>query len=139
MKKQMFQLAFLFLMLLFTSCFENVEVDIPTSYDQAAITGVSVYRAAKEGDEEFAKNQAFVSIQSTVELAATEEANTCDIQLQTTEDLTRLKILLTISPAATVIRPLGATIQDFSETKTVKIESPSGKIVKEWTLQVLNP
>jgi hypothetical protein len=139
MKRQCSYLAFLFFTLLMMACAEKVEVDIPESYDKAAITGASVYRAAKEGDKAYSDGLAFTNITATVTLSEEEDANRCTIALATTEDLTQLKVLLTISSAATVIAPLGTAIQDYSVPKTVKIASPSGKVVKEWSIKIENP
>ncbi len=112
--------------LVFCGCKETVNIDIPDNYEKADITGVAVYN-----------NEQIAAITSSYSIAyALKEVV---IILGTTQDLTQLKVSLTISAGATVVQPLGTYIQDFSQPRTVRIVSPGGSVENEWTIIVFNP
>lgn len=106
-------------------CKESVNIDMPENYEKADITGISVYN-----------NQAASVASSTTIAYALKEAV---VVLGTTQDLTNLKLSLTISPGATVVQPLGTNVQDYSLPRTVRIVSPGGSVENEWTIRIINP
>lgn len=110
----------------FSGCKESVNIDIPENYEKADITGVAVYN-----------NEQIAAVTSSYSIAyALKEVV---VILGTTQDLTHLKVSLTISPGATVTQPLGTYIQDFSQPRTVRIVSPGGSVENEWTIIIFNP
>ena len=113
------------LFLLFSSCMEDVNVDIPENIEKADITGVTIYDGSLK----------VIPAGSTINV----EAKTVTIVLNATNDITKLKVSLTISTGATVIEPLGTGYLDFSSPKTVKIASPGKSIINDWTIQISNP
>lgn len=108
-----------------TGCTEDVDIQIPENFEKAEITGVSVY------NEKLAGIGAKVTINN--------EAASVNIVLNSKQDLTRLKVTLTISSGATITKPLGTTVQDYSSPKKVTIQSPGGSIEKEWLIELVNP
>jgi hypothetical protein len=106
-------------------CRETVDIEIPENYEKADITGITVYNAQA------------VSITSSTSIAnALKEVV---VILGTTQDLTNLKVSLTISPGATITQPLETNIQDFSQPRTVRIVSPGGSVENEWSIRIFNP
>ncbi|MDR1610898.1 MAG: hypothetical protein LBS08_05255 [Candidatus Symbiothrix sp.] len=136
MNKKILKYGFLLLICALTGCMEKVEIEIPEDYDAALITGVNVYRASKEGDSEFVKGDPVKPLTSTVEID--NEMKTVITRLTTEEDLTKLKVSLTISSGATIINSFGGQIQDFSQVRTVEIESPSKKVKNTWTIEIIS-
>jgi hypothetical protein len=108
-----------------TGCTEDVDIQIPENFEKAEITGVTVY------------NENLVAIGAKVTINS--EAGSVNIVLNTQQDITRLKVTLTISSGATIIKPLGTMVQDYSSPKMVTIQSPGGKVEKEWLIEVVNP
>jgi PBP1b-binding outer membrane lipoprotein LpoB len=106
-------------------CRESVNIDIPENYEKADITGASVF------NDQAAAVTASVSIAYVLKEVV--------IVLGSSQDVTNLKLTLTISPGATVLQPLGTHIQDFSQPRTVQIASPSGTVITEWTIRIFNP
>ncbi|MDR2805894.1 MAG: hypothetical protein LBB85_09730 [Dysgonamonadaceae bacterium] len=137
MNKRILKYGFLLLICTLASCMEKVEIEIPEDYDTALITGVNVYRASKEGDSEYTNGNPLKTLASTV--VTDNETKTFVATLTTTEDLTQLKVTLTISSGATIINPLGGQIQDFSQPRTVEIESPGKTVKNTWTIEIVNP
>jgi hypothetical protein len=137
MNRKIVKYGFLLLICTLAGCMEKVEIEIPEDYDAALITGVNVYRASREGDSEFANGDPVKSLASTVIID--NEAKTVTATLTTTENLTQLKVTLTVSSGATVIHSLGGQIQDFSQARTVEIESPSKNVKNTWTIEIINP
>ncbi|MDR0681576.1 MAG: hypothetical protein LBG15_07005 [Dysgonamonadaceae bacterium] len=136
MNKRILKYGFLLLICTLASCMEKVEIEIPEDYDTALITGVNVYRASREGDSEFASGDPLKLLASTVVID--HEAKTATATLTTMEDLTQLKVTLTISSGATIINSLGSQIQDFSQPRTVEIESPGKTVKNTWTITIIN-
>jgi hypothetical protein len=110
----------------FFGCKETVNIDIPENYEKADITGIAVYNS-----EQIAAVTSSFSIANALKEVV--------VILGTAQDLTKLKVSLTISPGATVVEPLGTNIQDFSQPRTVRIVSPGGKVENEWTVIIFNP
>jgi hypothetical protein len=142
--KRIIYLLIAVILLPLTGCKEDIDIVIPEEYEVAAITGIAVYREAVEGDAEYAKKETLVSVKSTATINTEavvdgETIKLVKVTLAATADLTKLKVTLTISPGATVVNPLGTNIQDFSETRTIDIVSPSGKVTNKWYIQILNP
>ena len=135
MEMKILKFSFLLLICVLTNCMEKVDIEIPADYDNANITGINIYRASKEGDSEYTKNDPIKLLTSTVQIDS--ETNTVKATLGTTEDITQLKITLTTSSGATILNPIGSEIQDFSTPYVVEIASPSKKVIKQWTISIL--
>jgi hypothetical protein len=134
------KLIYLFIpvmMLAFAGCDDDLNIAIPEDFDKAEITGAAIYREAVEGDSEFAKKQAFVSVASAIVID--KEAHIATVKLTKAGDLAQLKVTLTISSGATVENPLGTQIQDFTASRSISIVSPSGAVKNEWVLEIVNP
>jgi hypothetical protein len=124
MKKIIFLLASV-IVLSVTACSEDVNIDIPEDYENAEITGISVYN----------EDIAFVESKASID----KEAKSVTVTLAQVQDITRLKVTLTISPGSTVITPLGTGLLDFSTSKTLTIASPGKTVQNEWTIAIINP
>jgi hypothetical protein len=106
-------------------CNETIDIEIPENYEKADITGITVY------------NTTGTSISSTV--AITDSDKEVLVTLRTANDLTKLKVSLTVSPGSTVVQPLGAGYLDFSNPRTVTVVSPGKSVKNEWSIQIKNP
>jgi hypothetical protein len=125
---QMKKAVYLFLfvtVIIFSGCSETIDVEIPENYEKADITGITVYNAAG------------TSISSR--LTITESNREALAVLGTANDLTKLKVSLTVSPGSTVVQPLGAGYLDFSNPRTVTIVSPGKTVKNEWSIKIENP
>ena len=122
------QLIFIFISIILftaTACTEDVDIEIPENIEKAEITGLTVY------------NETLTAVAGKVTINS--EAASVSVTLNAAADLTRLKVTLTISSGATVTKPLGTAIQDYSLPKQVTIKSPGGKVEKEWLIEIINP
>jgi hypothetical protein len=124
MKKIIYLLLSVTLILPF-GCKETIDIEIPENYEKADITGVTVY------------NTAGTSISSNVTI--TDSNKEVLVTLRTANDLTKLKVTLTVSPGSTVVQPLGTGYLDFSNPRTVTIVSPGESVRNEWNIQIINP
>jgi len=113
-------------LLLAFGCAEDVNITIPEDVDVANITGVTVY-----GD-----NLATLALRST---NIDSDAKTVLITFNAAQDLTKLKVSLTISTGATITTPLGTGFLDFSQPKTVTVVSPGLAVTSIWTITFVNP
>jgi hypothetical protein len=130
MNKKILKYGFLLLIGTLASCMEKVDIEIPEDYDNALVTGLSIYCASQDSDPIKALTSVVVIDNENQAVTAT---------LTTAEDLTQLKVTLTVSSGATVVNPLGSQIQDFSQARTVEIESPSKQLRNTWTITIVNP
>ncbi|MDR0541693.1 MAG: DUF5018 domain-containing protein [Dysgonamonadaceae bacterium] len=124
MKKAVY-LWITFLFFVGTGCTESVDIAIPDNYEVANITGMSIYDT----------NVKAIASKATID----NEAKTVTATLTAAQDITKLKVTLTISPGATVTSPLGTGFLDFSQPKTITIVSPGQKVTHVWTIAVVNP
>jgi hypothetical protein len=116
---------FIPLLLLAVGCAEEVDIAIPDEFEKADISGVTVY------DSQLTVIGSSTSIALSIREAI--------VTLNSKQDLTQLKVSLTVSSGATIISPLGTQVQDFSQPRTVRIVSPGGSVEREWILRVVNP
>jgi hypothetical protein len=124
MKKTVYLLLFVTITI-FSGCSETIDVEIPENYEKADITGITVY------------NTDGVSISSR--LTITESSREALAVLGTANDLTKLKVSLTVSPGSTVVQSLGTGYLDFSNPRTVTIVSPGETVKTEWIIKIENP
>ncbi|MDR1896631.1 MAG: hypothetical protein LBR10_07570 [Prevotellaceae bacterium] len=123
--KHLFYLLIALVLLPFSGCEEDINIVIPEEYQIAEITGIAVYN----------ENLAFVNSTASID----DENKTVEVTLSALQDITKIKVTLTISPGATVKTPLGTGLLDFTEPKTVIIASPGEEIENTWTIAIINP
>lgn len=108
-----------------TKCSDDVDIQIPENYEKAEITGITVY------------NGSLSSVPASVTIYS--ESASVNVLLNSVQDLSNLKVTLTISAGATVTKPLGTELQDYSSPRQVTIKSPGGSVEKEWLIEIVNP
>lgn len=118
--KKHFIIIFIFIATL-TSCYDLV-YDINPAYETANITSVQIY------------NQSQISVVNT--LAIDTSAQTVNVVIKDTEDITKLKLSATISTGATITPSMSVGFQDLSQPKIYKVTSPNKTITKDWTITV---
>ncbi|MDR2472388.1 MAG: hypothetical protein LBD53_02330 [Tannerella sp.] len=124
--KQIFKFLSITLFASLFGCIDDVSVDIPENIDVANITGLTVYNDA-------------LTVCATKSVVINNETNTVNVTFNAAQNLAKLKVTLTVSAGSTVTAPLGTSFLDLSQSKSVTIVSPSGKVTNNWTLQFFNP
>jgi hypothetical protein len=125
MKKTVYLLLSVTMMMSSFGCNETIDIEIPENYEKADITGITVYSIAG------------TSVSSNVVI--TDSNKEVVVTLGTANDLTKLKVTLTVSPGSTVVQSLGTSYLDFSNPRTVTIVSPGKSVKNEWSIQIKNP
>lgn len=110
-------------LLLFVSACTDVDYEIDETYENAEILAVALYNIeANRADFE-------TKIES--------EKGTAIVKLRGGEEITKLKLTITISTGATVVPALPVGIQNLTDPITFDIVSPNKTVVKSWTITVI--
>jgi len=114
-----------FNILLFMSACDKDSYTIDEDFEQAEITGVTM----------FDSNMARSDQKSTIDSGT----GTISVTLKANQDITHLKLAVTVSTGADVSPTMSVGYQDFSTPKKYTVTSPGKTITKEWTITVANP
>jgi hypothetical protein len=107
-----------------TSC-SDIDFEIDELYEMAEISGITLY------------DETAVNVIQESEIDA--DAATITAIVKSSTDITRLKLVLSVSQGAKVTPSASVGFQDLSEPQVCKVTSPNGKITKEWTISVSYP
>lgn len=108
-------------LIMFSACEDN-EYAVSSEYENADISAIECYDVAN------VRADSLTDIATPTKLIIT--------KLKKGEDITKLKVNVTISAGATITPALSIGYQDYTEPKVYKVTSPGGTVVKEWTIMV---
>lgn len=111
------------ILLLLTAC-DNDSYQVTEDYEKAVISAIECYNEKGERAD------------NAKETAIATPTRMVIVKLNKGEDITKVKVCLTISSGALITPSLSVGFQDFTAPKVYQITSPGGTIVNEWTIMI---
>jgi len=113
------------LFLILSACSDD-DYTIDTAYEKAEITGVELY------------NRSMASAYQSYDIEDIDSVSgSVVVRLKSGEDITDMKMAVTVSAGADIYPSLSVGFQDLSSPKTYTVTSPGKSVVKTWTITVL--
>ena len=113
------------LFLILSACSDD-DYTIDPAYEKAEITGVELY------------NRSMVSAYQSYDIEDIDSVSgSVVVRLKSGENITDMKMAVTISAGADIYPSLSVGFQDLSSPMTYTVTSPGKSVLKTWTITVL--
>ena len=103
-------------------CAKEEDIAIDPAYEKADIIAVQCYN--KNGASVVASSQIAVPSRSAI------------VFLKKGENITQIKLSLSVSPGATVDESIPVGYADYTSPRTVIVTSPGGTQTRQWTIKI---
>jgi len=103
-------------------CVKEEDIAIDPAYEKADITAIQCYN--KTGASAVASSQIAIPSRSAI------------VILKKGEDITQLKMSLSVSPGATVDESIPIGYADYTNPRTVVVTSPGSSQTRQWTIKI---